>query len=116
MAKRGSEHVRPEPQEPDPDQLATATLMTSVFAGISFVVAVIIFSFAGTAALQLAKDGEICKEFGHVWEPEVVNFGTATFGNMARKKKGKPYFFCRICKARKVTKTVTEIMPAKEQK
>ena len=59
MAKRGSEHVRPEPQEPDPDQLATATLMTSVFAGISFVVAVIIFSFAGTAVLQLAKDGEL---------------------------------------------------------
>jgi len=65
---------------------------------------------------QLAKDGEICKVYGHTWEPEVVNFGTATFGNMARKRKGLPYFFCRICKARQVTKTVTEIIPAKEQK
>jgi hypothetical protein len=54
MAKRGADHVRPEPQEPDPDQLATATLMTSVFASISFVVAVIIYAFTGTLALQLA--------------------------------------------------------------
>lgn len=55
MAKHGTEKVRPEPEEPDEDQLATATLMTSVFTGISFVVAVIIYSFTGTLALKLVE-------------------------------------------------------------
>ena len=55
MTKRGTEHVRPEPEEPDPDQLAIDTLMTSVFAGIGFVVAVIIYSFTGTLALELTN-------------------------------------------------------------
>lgn len=58
MAKRGSEHFRPEPEDPDADQMAVATLMTSVFTGISFVVAVIIYSFTGTLVLKLAAGAE----------------------------------------------------------
>ncbi len=57
MAKHRAEQVRPEPEEPDEDQLATATLMTSVFTGISFVVAVIIYSMFGTLTLKLVWDG-----------------------------------------------------------
>ena len=55
---------------------------------------------------QLARDGEICKVFG-------CTFGTdwgavVTWSNQA--------YICKFCKARKVTKTVTEIIPAKEAK
>ena len=57
---------------------------------------------------QLAKDGEICKEFGHTW---------FTFGFGTRNVVHQPgAITCKFCKAPKVTKTVTEIIPAKEQK
>lgn len=55
MAKPTTGHAQPVPQ-PDPEQMAADTLMTSVFTGISFVVAVVVFGAAGGLALQLTAD------------------------------------------------------------
>lgn len=52
MAKPTTGHVEPV-KEPDPEQMAEATLLTSIFAGISFVVAVIVYGCIGGVALKL---------------------------------------------------------------
>jgi len=57
---------------------------------------------------NLAKDGEICKVYGHSFPPVVLN-AFEVVNNTARME-------CKFCKVLKVTKTVTEIIPAKEAK
>jgi hypothetical protein len=47
------EHV-PEPQ-PDPDQMATDTLMTSVFSGVSLIVATVVLGIFGTLGLAAGR-------------------------------------------------------------
>jgi hypothetical protein len=47
------EHV-PEP-EPDPDQMAADTLMTSVFSGVSLVVATVVLGISGTLGLAAGR-------------------------------------------------------------
>jgi hypothetical protein len=47
------EHV-PEP-EPDPDQMAADTLMTSVFSGVSLVVATVVLGVSGTLGLAAGR-------------------------------------------------------------
>lgn len=44
-----------ERPEPDVDQMATDTLMTSVFAGIGFVISVIVYSLTGGLGLRFAQ-------------------------------------------------------------
>lgn len=46
---------RHDPPEPDPDQMATDTLMTSVFSGISLVVATVYFATFGWAGLEVGS-------------------------------------------------------------
>lgn len=54
MAKATTGRVEPMP-EPDPDQMATDTLMTSVFAGISLLIATIILGLVGSAGLYMGE-------------------------------------------------------------
>ncbi len=56
MAKRASGQGSARPPEPDPEQMAVDTLMTSVFTGISFMVAIVVYAVTGGAALFLVAD------------------------------------------------------------
>jgi hypothetical protein len=57
MAKPTTGRVgRPEPPEPDPDQMAVNTLMTSVFTGVFLVVATVYFGTVGYAGLAVGQD------------------------------------------------------------
>lgn len=46
---------RDEPEQPDPEQMATDTLMTSVFSGISLVGATVYFASVGYVGLALGE-------------------------------------------------------------
>lgn len=50
MAKPTTGHVDPRP-EPDPDQMAADTLMTSVFSGVSLLAATVVLAIFGSIAL-----------------------------------------------------------------
>jgi hypothetical protein len=55
MAKPTTGRVTPVPEpQPDPDQMAVDTLMTSVFTGISLIVATVVFGVFGSAGALLA--------------------------------------------------------------
>jgi len=54
MAKPTTGRVEPRP-EPDPDQMAVDTLMTSVFSGISLLVATILLAISGSIALAAGR-------------------------------------------------------------
>lgn len=54
MAKPSSSHAEPAP-EPDPDQMAADTLMTSVFTGICLLVATVVLAAFGSAALAIGR-------------------------------------------------------------
>lgn len=54
MAKRPTGDSPSDPLEPDQDQMIVDTMMTSVFTGISFVLAVLVYSLAGGISLNLA--------------------------------------------------------------
>ncbi len=54
MAKPTTGRVEPRP-EPDPDQMAADTLMTSVFAGISLLVATVVLAIFGSIALAAGR-------------------------------------------------------------
>ncbi len=54
MAKPTTGRFEPAP-EPDPDQMATDTLMTSVFSGISLVVATVLLGATGSAGVYLGS-------------------------------------------------------------
>ena len=55
MAKPTTGRIAPVPEpQPDPDQMAVDTLMTSVFTGVSLVVATIIFGAFGSAGALIA--------------------------------------------------------------
>jgi hypothetical protein len=54
MAKPTTGHVDHVP-EPDPDQMATDTLMTSVFSGVSLIVATVILGSFGAMLLSLGR-------------------------------------------------------------
>jgi hypothetical protein len=56
MAKPTTGRVErvPEPQ-PDPDQMATDTLMTSVFSGVSLIVATVVLGLFGTMGLAAGR-------------------------------------------------------------
>jgi hypothetical protein len=56
MAKPTTGRIdRQPPPEPDPDQMATDTLMTSVFSGIGLVVATVFFATFGWAGLEVGS-------------------------------------------------------------
>lgn len=61
MAKPTTGRVEHVP-EPDPDQMASDTLMTSVFSGLSLIVATIILASTGT--LGLAAGSSLSGTFG----------------------------------------------------
>lgn len=54
MAKTTTGRIEQAP-EPDPDQMATDTLMTSVFSGISLLFATVILGLTGAAGLYLGE-------------------------------------------------------------
>jgi uncharacterized membrane protein YidH (DUF202 family) len=55
MAKPTTGRVTPAPEpQPDPEQMATDTLMTSVFTGVSLIVATVVFGAFGSAGALLA--------------------------------------------------------------
>jgi uncharacterized membrane protein YidH (DUF202 family) len=54
MAKPTTGRIAPVPPQPDPDQMAADTLMTSVFTGISLILATIVFGAFGSAGALLA--------------------------------------------------------------
>jgi len=54
MAKPTTGRVEPHP-EPDPDQMAADTLMTSVFSGISLLAATVVLALCGSIALAAGK-------------------------------------------------------------
>jgi len=56
MAKPTTGRVdRGEPPEPDPDQMATDTLMSSVFSGVFLIVATVYFGTTGYAGMVLGQ-------------------------------------------------------------
>ena len=60
----------------------------------------------------LAESGEICKVYGHVWRQAVES----DFNPVVISVERRGTEICRLCGATKVTKTVTEIIPAKGKK
>ena len=54
MAKPTTGHVDPRP-EPDPDQMAADTLMTSVFSGVSLLAATVFLAIFGSVALAAGR-------------------------------------------------------------
>lgn len=56
MAKPTTGRIEHEPvPEPDPDQMATDTLMTSVFSGMSLIIATVILGAAGGLGLSVGR-------------------------------------------------------------